>query len=139
VLAAGAAVCWYKRRTVFGAWERWQAQHQASESGCFSQLQKACRANDTVAAYNALLRWLDCTHPGPGSATLMDDLLGDHANADLRRNVDALQEAVLRRAATWDGTGLAAALHRRRRERQRHETAAAEGRLPALNPRPHIN
>jgi len=77
--------------------------------------------------------------PGPGSATLMDDLLGDHANADLRRNVEALQEAVLRRAATWDGTGLAAALHRRRRERQRHETAAAEGRLPALNPRPHIN
>ena len=139
VLVAGAAVLWHKRRTVFGAWQRWQAQHQASEAGCFSQLQKACRTNDAVAAYNALLHWLDCTHHGPGSATLADDLLADHADANLRRNVETLQEAVLRRAPNWDGTGLAAALHRRRRERQRHETAAAEEQLPALNPRLRVN
>jgi hypothetical protein len=69
VLAAGAAGCWRKRRTLRGAWEHRQAQRQASEAGCFAQVQKACRASDAVAAYNALLRWLDCTHHGPGSAT----------------------------------------------------------------------
>jgi hypothetical protein len=134
VLVAGVAVCWHKRRTVFGIWERWQTQYQASEAGCFARLQKSCRANDAVAAYNALLRWLDCTHHGPGSATLAEDLLAEHADADLRRHVETLQEAVLRRAANWDGIGLAAALHRKRREQQQHKTAAAEGRLPALNP-----
>jgi hypothetical protein len=134
VLVAGAAVCWHKRRTVLAAWKRWQAQHQASEAGCFSQLQTACRADNALAAYNALLRWLDCTHHGPGSATLADDLLAKPADADLRRNVEALQEAVLHRAANWHGTGLATALHRTRRVQQRHKTAAAEEQLPALNP-----
>jgi hypothetical protein len=134
VLAAGAAVCWRNRRTVFAAWERWQTQYQASEAGCFSQLQQACRANDAVAAYNALLRWLDCTHHGSGSATLADDLLTEPADADLRRNVEALQEVVLHRATNWHGTGLATALRRTRRARRRHKTAAAEKRLPALNP-----
>ena len=135
VLAAGTVGCWCKRRTLLGAWQRWQAQHQASEAGRFSQLQKACRAGDAVAAYNALLRWLDCTHHGPGAVTLADDLLADHADADLRHNVAFLQEAVLHRATSWNGTGLAAALHRTRRERQRSDTAAAEVQLPALNPR----
>jgi hypothetical protein len=135
VLVVGAAVCWRKRRMVCGIWERWQAQHQVSEAGCFSQLQKACRANDAVAAYNALLRWLECTHHGPGSATLTDDLLAEPADADLRHNVETLQEAVLHRATHWHGTGLATALHKTRRARQRHATAAAEEQLPALNPR----
>jgi hypothetical protein len=135
VLAAGTVGCWCKRRTLLGAWQCWQAQRQASEAGRFSQLQKACRAGDAVAAYNALLRWLDCTHHGPGAVTLADDLLADHADADLRHNVAFLQEAVLHRATSWNGTGLAAALHRTRRERQRSDTAAAEVQLPALNPR----
>ena len=134
VLLAGAMLCWCKRRTLLGAWERRQAQHQASEAGCFAQLQQACRADDAVAAYNALLRWLDCTHHGPGSATLADDLLAGHTDADLQSNVEALQEAVLHRDPHWHGHGLATALRRRRRERQRHGTAAAEVRLPALNP-----
>jgi hypothetical protein len=134
VLAAGVAVCWRQRRTLLVAWERRQAQYQASEAGYFAQVQQACRADDAVAAYNALLHWLDCTHQGPGSATLTDDLLAEQAEADLRSNVEALQEAVLRCDLHWHGTGLTTALHRWRQERQRHETAAAEVRLPALNP-----
>jgi hypothetical protein len=98
-------------------------------------MQQACHAGDAVAAYNALLRWLDCTHYGPGTATLAADLLANHADTDLRHNAAFLQEAVLRRATDWDGTGLAAALHRTRREQQRSDTAAADVRLPALNPR----
>jgi hypothetical protein len=134
-LAAGAVVCWRKGGALLGAWKQWQAQRQASEAGCFSQLQQACRAGDAVAAYNALLRWLDCTHPGPGTATLAEDLLAEHADTDLRHHVAFLQAAVLRRATSWNGTGLAVALHRARRERQRRDPAAAEVRLPALNPR----
>jgi hypothetical protein len=134
LLAAGAMVCWRKRHALLRTWQRRQAQHRTSEAGYFAQLQQACRAGDAVAAYNALLRWLDCLHHGPGSATLVDDLLADHADADLQHHTAALQEAVLHRAMHWDGTGLAAALHRTRRQRQRSATATADVRLPALNP-----
>jgi hypothetical protein len=135
VLVTGAAVGWRQRHALLGAWQRWQAQHQVSEAGRFAQLQTACRAGDAVAAYNALLRWLDCIHHGPGTATLADDLLTDDADADLRHNVAFLQDAVLRRATSWDGTGLAAALHRTRQKRQQRAPAMAAVRLPALNPR----
>jgi hypothetical protein len=134
VLAAGAVVGWRKRHALLRTWHRLQTQHQTSEAGYFAQLHKACRAGDAVTAYNTLLRWLDCTHHGPGSATLADDLLADHADADLRHHVAVLQEAVLRRVTGWNGTDLAAALRRTRQERQRSTTTTADVRLPALNP-----
>jgi hypothetical protein len=134
LLAVGAVVGWRTRHTLLGTWQGWQRQRQTSEAGRFTQVQQACRAGNAVAAYNALLRWLDCTHHGPGPATLADDLLAANADADLQRHVAFLQAAVLRPATPWDGTGLAEALHRTRRERQRRDTAAAAGRLPALNP-----
>jgi hypothetical protein len=133
VLAVG--VGWGKRRAILGAWKRWQARHRESETGLFAQVQTACRAGDAVSAYNALLRWLDCTHHGPGSATLADDLLTHHPDADLRQPVEALQEAILRRDTNWNGAALAAALHRMRQEHRRHGTPAGHVPLPALKPR----
>jgi hypothetical protein len=135
VFATGAGLCWRQRRTVLAAWEHWQARHQASEAGYFAQIHKACRTGDAVAAYNALLRWLDCMHSGPGSATLVDDLLTRHPNEDLRRHVETLQNAVLRRDTSWNGTALAEALHRVRREHRQREATARDARLPVLNPR----
>jgi hypothetical protein len=132
VLAAGVGLCWRQRHAWRAAWERQQMQRQASEAGCFARLCKACQAGDAVAAYNALLRWLDCTHSGPGSATLTDDLLARHPDADLRHHVEALQAAVLRRETSWNGTALAAALHGVRREGR--SVSAGDTQLPALNP-----
>jgi len=134
-LAASAAVCWRQRRALRGAWERWYMRRQASEARCFAQVHKACRAGDAMAAYNALLRWLDCTHSGPGSATLADDLLTRCSSVDLRRHVESLQDAVLRRDTHWNGTALAEALHETRQERRRREATAGNVRLPTLNPR----
>jgi hypothetical protein len=132
LLVAGAGLCWRQRRAWHAVWERRQTQRQASEAGCFARLGKACRAGDAVAAYNALLRWLDCLHSGPGSATLADDLLARHPDAELRRQVDALQAAVLHRDTRWNGTALVAALHRVRREGR--SVSAGDAQLPALNP-----
>jgi hypothetical protein len=134
MLALGAGFAWHQRRTVLKAWGHWQARRQVSEAGYFAHIHKACRTGDAVAAYNALLRWLDCIHSGPGSATLVDDLLTRYPNEDLRRHVDALQYAVLRRDTRWNGTALAAVLHRVRRERRHREAPAGHVRLPALNP-----
>jgi hypothetical protein len=134
-LAAGAGLCWRQRHTLRGAWERWQTQHQASEAGCFARLYQACRANDAVAAYNALLRWLDCTHDGPGSATLADDLLKHHPDMNLRYHVEALQDAALRKDTSWNGMALAGALHRMHRERRQRTATARDAQLPVLNPR----
>jgi hypothetical protein len=135
VLALGAGLCWRQRHTVLAAWGRWQARRQASEAGYFAHLHQACRTGDAVAAYNALLHWLDCLHRGPGSATLVDDLLTRHPNEDLRRHVEALENAVLRRDTSWNGTALAEALHRVRWERRQREAPMENARLPTLNPR----
>jgi hypothetical protein len=78
VLALGAGLCWRQRHTVLELWRRWQTRRQTSEAGYLAQIHKACRTGDAVAAYNALLHWLDCIHRGPGSATLVDDLLTRH-------------------------------------------------------------
>jgi hypothetical protein len=134
VLAVVIGVCWSKRRTFLAVWERRQARQQVSEAGYFARLQHACRADNALAAYNALFRWLDATYRGSDSATLADDLLTRHADADLQRQVAVLQEAALRRDTDWDGAGLAAALHRVRGERPRPGATAAPARLPALNP-----
>ena len=134
VLAAGAGLCWRQRRAWYTAWERRQTRRQASEAGCFAHLHQACRAGDAVAAYNALLHWLDCTHSGPGSATLADDLFAHHPSMDLRRHVEAFQAVVLQRDMSWNGLALAEALHRARREHQRRQAVAGDERLPALNP-----
>ena len=111
---------------------RRQTQRQASEAGCFARLGKACRAGDAVAACNALLCWLDCIHSGPGLATLADDLLAPHPDADLRRHVEALQAVALYRDTSWNGTALAAALHRVRRAGR--SVSVGDAQLPALNP-----
>jgi hypothetical protein len=133
LLAAAATVSWCKREALLAAWERRQALRQASEAGYFARLLDACRASNAKAAYNALLRWLDCTHDGADSATI-GDFLGRHPDADLRRHVEALQESILGRTTDWNGAALAAALRRARRSHLRRRMTADEARLPALNP-----
>jgi hypothetical protein len=132
LLAAAAAATWRKRDAVLAVWEHRQAQRQASEAGRFARLLDSCRVGDAKAAYNALLRWLESTHHGPDSPTI-EDFLVRRADVDLRRQVDALQEAILGRATDWDGEALADALRRARRHVQRGTTADT-ARLPALNP-----
>jgi hypothetical protein len=134
LLAVAVAASWRKRDALLAAWERRQAQRQASEAGCFAHLLNACRVGDAKAAYNALLRWLECTHQGADSATI-EDFLVHHPDADLRRQVEGLQESILGTAANWKGATLADALRRAHRRRLRRRTAADEARLPALNPR----
>jgi hypothetical protein len=133
--AAATAVLWYKRRALAAAWERRRLPRQASESGLFTRLLDACRANDARTAYNGLLHWLDARYRGPEAATI-EAFLVHHPNADLRRQVETLQEVILGRATQWDGVALADRLRQaRRRERQGSRRSRAEGRLPDLNPR----
>jgi hypothetical protein len=115
-------------------WRRWRVRRASPEAECFVRLERACRAGDAAAAYNALLAWLDVTRGDGRVATIEDDLLARHADGDLRRHVTALEDAGLRRDVRWDGAPFGAALRRlRRAQRRRHLTAAPV--LPALNPR----
>jgi hypothetical protein len=133
LLTAAAAAIWRQRDALLAAWERRQAQRQASEAGCFTRLLDACRAGDAKVTYNALLRWLDCTHRGAESATI-EDFLVYHPDADLRRQVEALQESILGRGTSWSGATLANALRRARRQPLRRRTTGDDAQLPALNP-----
>jgi hypothetical protein len=133
LLAAAVVVSWRKRDALRAAWERRRARRQASEAGCFAHLLDACRAGDAKAAFNALLRWLDCSHRSPDSATIADFLVRQ-PDADLQRQVEGLQECILGRAADWNGAALAAALRRARRSHIGLTTTADKARLPLLNP-----
>jgi hypothetical protein len=132
-LVAAMVVLWHKRRALLAAWERRHMQRQASEAGLFAQLLDACRANNTKAAYNGLLRWLDARHHGPDAATI-EAFLAHHPNTDLRRQVEMLQESVLGRDTHWDGVALADGLRQARRHDRRRRSHAEETRLPDLNP-----
>jgi hypothetical protein len=133
LLVAAMAVVWHNRRVLLAAWGRRHVQRQASEAGFFAQLLDACRANDAKAAYNALLRWLDAHQRGPGTATI-EAFLVSHPDADLRRQVEMLQDSVLGRATGWDGVTLADALRRVRRQSAEGNAVVDRGRLPPLNP-----
>jgi hypothetical protein len=133
LLVAAMAALWHNRRALLAAWERRHAQRQASEAGFFAQLLDACRANDAKAAYNALLRWLDAHQRGPGTATI-EAFLVSHPDADLRRQVEMLQDSVLGRATGWDGVTLADALRRVRWQSADGNAVVDRGRLPPLNP-----
>ena len=133
LLAAAVAATWRHGGALLAAWERRRAQRQESEAGLFARLLDACRASDVKATYNALLRWLDSTHHGPDAATI-EDFLGHHPDADLRRQVEALQESFLGRATDWNGAALADALRRARRKDPHWRTTTHKARLPVLNP-----
>jgi tetratricopeptide (TPR) repeat protein len=119
--------------TRVAAWERRQAYRRGSETGLLTRVLDACRADDAKATYDALLRWLDSTHHGPNAATI-ENLLTDHPDADVRRQVEALQESSLAKATDWHGAALADAWRRVCRKHPRRWTTIEELRRPALNP-----
>jgi hypothetical protein len=61
-------------------------------------------------------------------------LLASHGADELRRQVTALEDVVLRRADRWDGAQLAAALERVRRD-EKPDRPLVVPALPELNPR----
>jgi hypothetical protein len=117
--ARRAATTWWRRR-------------QDSEVGRFEHLGKACRAGNAIATYTALNGWLESQRPDENVVTFERDLPGYATDAELRREVDALQEAALGRG-NWNSATLWAALRNARR--LTHELAAAgHNPLPPLNP-----
>ena len=133
LLAAAVAATWRQGGALLAAWERSREQRQGSEAALFARVLDTCRASEVKATYDALLRWLDSTHHGPEAATI-GDFLGRHPDADLRRQVEALQESFLGRATDWNGVALADALRRARRKDLHWRIATDKARLPALNP-----
>jgi hypothetical protein len=133
LLAAAVAATWRHRGALLAAWERNRAQRQGSEIALFAHVLDGCRASDVKATFSALLRWLDSTRHGPDAATI-EDFLVRHPDADLRRQVEALQEPFLCRSAHWSGVALADALRRVHRQHLCRRTTTYEAQLPVLNP-----
>lgn len=114
---------------------RQQSLYRQSERGLFAAIEAACNADDAIATYNALLKWLDLRHAGSGSATIGDDLLSKSTNPVLHRQVDQLQAAVLSETRTWQGHDLLTSLQKCRRELVDDKHMATDLPLPTLNPR----
>jgi hypothetical protein len=133
-LVLGLLALWRFRDRLRAAWRRRRAAWADGEAGRFARVQRACRDGDAVAAYNALLAWLEVRHAGDDPATIAGDLLATDCKPELRGRMRELEDAVTNDTRDWDGPALAATLQAWRRGRGRHAAASDEG-LPALNPR----
>jgi hypothetical protein len=100
-----------------------------SEAHAFSRVERACRDNNAMGAYEALLRW--CLRSGCPS---LANWRRTHSDPALAARIEQLEAALYSTRATpsWNGRELLAALREARTgTRYRH---AREAALPPLNP-----
>jgi hypothetical protein len=125
-------VSWKLGGTLTERKRRRHADWAESEAGYFHRLEQACGTGRPSPAYTALLGWLARTGAVPRPVTLarFTEL---HADSDLAREFDILQQSLLRSGAGWSGKRLKPALRRARKSllaAQHRRTASA---LPPLN------
>ena len=135
VLITIATIIWSQRRRLMQRWSAWRAARQVTESAYFRRVLAACRLDDPVATFNALMGWLDHTQFGPRCPTLAA-LAATLNDEQLTQALQSLQEATIGRGNDWSGRGLAQALARARRSIKRGQRGPALSGLPSLNPLP---
>ncbi|MHC5110529.1 MAG: BatD family protein [Planctomycetota bacterium] len=136
---AGLSAAWWLMAAaiiVFGVVGGWwvkvaQQSRQAknSEHALFADVQRACRKHKVGEAYRALSMWL----PHWSLQTHMLGQLPETSAAALHHEVVHLQTAMLQPDNSWDGSGLARALAKFRRQRLRRRRDQDQA-LPVLNP-----
>ncbi len=126
LLAAAAAIGLYR------SWPgirlrlaRWREARADRESTRFARLDRACRANDPVRAYNAFRGWLE--HREEGAASDIHD-------ETLSREVERMQAALVGRDPEWKGRALIEAARRARKHRASNLRASRPATLHDLNP-----
>jgi hypothetical protein len=103
---------------------RAQARAQA-EPARFKRLQRACRKNDAVLAYNAYLHWI-AAEQAPAA-----DLL---QATTLRVEREKVQHALINADVQWRGSSFAQAARQARRQQKRGTAGVSKRELAALNP-----
>ena len=107
---------------------------RVSESQLFVKVIEACATNQPVQTYDALTRWIEKTLAGSNTPTLNDFVKECGNDSKLKREFELLQQAVIGKAPSWKGEGLASALQDSNGARQKHSESLRQTPLPALNP-----
>lgn len=135
MLLGAGAIAFYYRDHITQAWSDLQRRRAESESAAFAAVSRACRNDDPVAAYNAVMRWLDKRADGHETATIDAFVRRHHEVAQAAQEFDSLQRAAIDPARSWSGNPLLVRLvEMRRRERLAQFHADRPSTLPNLNP-----
>ncbi len=129
-----ATVVWYFRQSIIARWRSWRKQRDEREAAYFQRFVVAARSNDASAALNALYRWLDRAHDGPGVARL-NPYVEAYGDDQTRRDVESLICASTDGGA-WDGRALVSRIGAVRKDslRAQQRRGKSAQALPPLNP-----
>jgi hypothetical protein len=130
-LALLGIALWRRRHDIVSAWNRRRAARDATESGRHRALLEACDHSDPVAAWNALMAWLDVRKGATGLATVESDLSEALLNPAAAAELNELESALVQHSP-WSGTPLKRLLQAARPSHSpAHDNRFA---LPTLNP-----
>ena len=117
--------------TQFAAWRQRLAE---SESATFAELKRACRANDPIAAHNALMHWLQQRWDRAETVTI-HAFTKRYDDPQLAHELQSLERAAVSRSTSWSGQPLIVEATRfRLAQVQLPRYSAADSSLPPLNP-----
>ena len=133
-LAALLALAVFYRRRIHSWWTQWQHVRREREDFYFKQFARTARSNDSKAAYNNLMCWLDRIHTDPGAARL-DEFLHRYGDKQSLAEVDRLEQALSKESPGWSGKPLVEVMSAARKNwRKTQQTREAVMSLPPLNP-----
>jgi hypothetical protein len=125
------ALYWFWR-PLLEFWRTRQARREQSEAAHFKRLLRACRENNPVTTYNALMHWL-ARRSVARSATLAD-FLRETADSSLAKPLVDLQMSVVNKdRRDWGGGELETALREFRKQKSIKKVSGDDS-LPGLNP-----
>jgi len=129
---AGAFTLYWYWRPLLERWRAWQLRREQSEAAHFKRLLQACRENNPVAAYNALMDWL--ARRSNGKSITLAAFSRENADSTLAKSLTDLQSVVVGTdRQNWHGGDLEAALCTFRKQGP-PKTQSDDGSLPVLNP-----
>lgn len=133
VAAVGLVLLWRFRSALIRAWARWRDERRLSEPAYFARFRNAAQSNDPVAAFNALMQWLDRCNTGTG-LPLLGTFVNVYGNDLARGEVERLWEALASREP-WTGDQLYRSIRAcRRTAMAANLEAPVAAALPSLNP-----
>ena len=126
-------LAWYYRNRIKNWIANEKAKRNQSEAAHFARFQLACRKNDPVAVYNALMKWIEIDSHRINVATI-EEFLKDHNQPRLASEMIAVQRAAIDRSIVWSGQKLSLELAKARHRNRRLTGSAPKKELPSLNP-----
>jgi hypothetical protein len=124
-------IAWGYLPHLHGRLREWRQRRASAEHTRFRKVMRACRKNDALQSYDALLRWLGHRHP----SSTVDGIIQQSTDVQLAVEIDRLGGTLFSSSdhtIDWKGKPLAHCLRKFRKEHE--QVKKKQSRVPRLNP-----